>query len=157
MPGWLLAIVFALVFVVLLAGGYLIYEQLQTRAAAPQPTLAFQPPSLPSPEAVKAHRLTPYIEVTGLRLSEDAKQNAFIQFVVVNHWPAEIGDLAGAVNLKAVTAKGEQRPVGSFSFKIPLLGPYESKDLGVPVDTKLRVYELPDWQFLRADFQLTSP
>ena len=54
-------------------------------------------------------------------------------------------------------AKGDQQPVGTFSFKIPLLGPYESKELKAPVDTKLRVYELPDWQFLRADFQITSP
>jgi hypothetical protein len=25
------------------------------------------------------------------------------------------------------------------------------------VNTKLRIYELPDWQFLRAEFDITSP
>ena len=31
------------------------------------------------------------------------------------------------------------------------------KPVSVDVPTKLRVYELPDWQFLRADFDLTEP
>ncbi len=158
LPGWLLAVAFSGVFVVLLAGGFLIYQEIQARSAGPpQQAPAFQPPSLPSPEEVKAHRLAAHIEVTGLRLTEDAKQNAFIQFVVVNHWPAEVADLAATVNLRAVTMKGEQQPVGTFSFKIPLIGPYESKDLKAPVSTKLRVYELPDWQFLRVNVQITSP
>jgi hypothetical protein len=26
-----------------------------------------------------------------------------------------------------------------------------------PLDSKLRVYELPDWEFLRADLKLTTP
>jgi hypothetical protein len=30
------------------------------------------------------------------------------------------------------------------------LGPWESKDVKAPLETALRVYELPDWQFLRA-------
>lgn len=158
LPGWALALLFGLAFVVILGGGLFAYQKLQTRAEPPQQEpLAFQPPSLPSPEAVKAHPMTRHIEVTALRLTEDSKQKAFIQFAVVNHSPAEIGDLAANVNLKSITAKGDQQPVGTFSFKIPLLGPYESKDLKAPVDTKLRVYELPDWQFLRADFQITSP
>jgi hypothetical protein len=25
------------------------------------------------------------------------------------------------------------------------------------VPTKMRVYELPDWQFLKADFEITEP
>jgi hypothetical protein len=158
LPGWLLAVVFSGVFVALLAGGFLIYQEIQARRAAPpRQAAAFQPPSLPSPEQVKAHRLAAHIEVTGLRLTEDAKQNAFVQFVVVNHWPAEVADLGATVNLKAVSMKGEQQPVGTFSFKIPLIGPYESRDLKVPLNTKLRVYELPDWQFLRVDVQITSP
>jgi hypothetical protein len=37
------------------------------------------------------------------------------------------------------------------------LGPQENKDVTVTVPTKLRLYELPDWQFLRAQFEITSP
>jgi len=157
LPGWLLSVLFALSFVVVLVVGFYVYQAFQTRKQAPPAAPAFEPPTLPTSAAVKAHPIAAQIEVTGLRLTEDSKQRAFVQFVVVNHSAAEIGDLAADVNLKGVTARGEQQPVGTFSFKIPLLGPYESKDLKATVDTKLRVYELPDWQFLRADFQITSP
>lgn len=158
LPGWALTVLFALGFAVLLGGGYFAYQGLTQKNAAPRPASPpLDTPRLPSNAEVKAHPMTRYIEVTGLRLTEDAKQRAFVQFLVVNHSAAEIVGLAANVNLKAVTAKGEQEPVGTFSFKIPLLGPYESKELKGSVTTKLRVYELPDWQFLRADFQITSP
>jgi hypothetical protein len=158
MPGWALTVLFALGFVVVLGGGYFAYQGLTQKKEAPRPaTPSLAPLELPSAAEVKAHPMTRYIEVTGLRLTEDAKQRAFVQFLVVNHAAAEITGLAANVSLKAVTAKGEQEPVGTFVLKIPLLGPYESKELKGTVDTKLRVYELPDWQFLRADFQITSP
>ena len=41
--------------------------------------------------------------------------------------------------------------------KVPSLGPLEIKDISAKVTTKLRIYELPDWQFMRADFDITSP
>jgi hypothetical protein len=37
------------------------------------------------------------------------------------------------------------------------LGPYESKEMSGALSTKLRVYELPDWQNLTAEIQITSP
>lgn len=157
LPHWLLAVMFAAAFVVLLGGGYLVYQKVTAQPQQPTQAPALDPPSLPSPEAVKDHPMIRHVEITGLRLTEDAKQKAFIQFVVVNHSAAEIGDLSANVTLLAISAKGERQPVGTFSFKIPLLAPYESKDLKAPVDTKLRVYELPDWQFLRSEFQITSP
>jgi hypothetical protein len=158
LPGWALTILFALGFAVLLGGGYLAYRGLTqknavSRSAAPP----VDGPRLPSNAEIKAHPIAGYIEVTGLRLTEDAKQKAFVQFLVVNHSAAEITGLAANVNLIAVTAKGEKEPVGAFSFKIPSLGPYESKELKGSVTTKLRVYELPDWQFLRAESQITAP
>ncbi len=157
-PGWLLSVLFALAFVAILAGGYFAYQKLQSRAGAqPPPTVTFEAPSLPSPATLKAHPMAQHIEIAGLRLTEDSKQKASIQFVVINHSGAEISDLAAMVSLKAVTVRREKLAVGTFSFKVPLLGPYESKDLTATVDTKLRVYELPDWQFLRADFQITAP
>jgi hypothetical protein len=74
-----------------------------------------------------------------------------VQFVVVNHSGLGLGRVAATVHLKAV-ARQAQEPVGTFSFETTL-GPYEAKDLKVPLETKLRVYELPDWQFLRAELQ----
>jgi hypothetical protein len=37
------------------------------------------------------------------------------------------------------------------------LSPYEAKNMRAPLESKLRVYELPDWQFIRADVTITSP
>ena len=46
--------------------------------------------------------------------------------------------------------------VGNLSFKVPELGPYEAKEVTAIVNTKLKVYELPDWQNLDQQLQITS-
>jgi len=92
-----------------------------------------------------------------MRLTEDAKKKPAVRFVVVNHSGAEIADLAANVNLWARTAKSDEETVGTFSFKVPSLGAYQSKEMTGALNTKLRVYELPDWQNLVADIQITSP
>jgi hypothetical protein len=101
--------------------------------------------------------LQKYVEIVGMRLTEDSKKTPEVRFVVVNHSGAEISDLAANVNLWARTAKSDEEAIGTFSFKLASLGPYESKDLSGPLNTKLRVYELPDWQNLTAEVQITSP
>jgi len=73
-----------------------------------------------------------------------------VQFVVVNQSGADLGDVTAKVDLRSIKAGPADPPVGTFTFKTSL-GPYEAKDIKAPVDTKLRVYELPDWQFLRAE------
>ena len=45
----------------------------------------------------------------------------------------------------------------TFPASVSKLGPSDLKDVTIDVPTKLRVYELPDWQFLKADFQITEP
>jgi len=76
---------------------------------------------------------------------------------VVNHSEADIGDISLLVNLRPTTAKPEDPPLVTFEAKVPSLGPEDLKQVTVDVPTKLRAYELPDWQFLKADFQVTSP
>jgi hypothetical protein len=67
-------------------------------------------------------------------------------------------DLAGEVTLRPTTAKpGAGNAVGSFTFRLPEIAPLEIRDMTAPLDSKLRVYELPDWEFLRADLKLTTP
>jgi len=101
--------------------------------------------------------LQKYVEVVGLRLTEEPNKKPQVRFVVVNHSGAEIADLSANVNLWARTAKSDEETVGTFSFKIPSLGPYETKEMSGLLTTKLRVYELPDWQNLVPDVQITSP
>ncbi|MGH9675375.1 MAG: hypothetical protein ACRD44_19560, partial [Bryobacteraceae bacterium] len=73
--------------------------------------------------------------------------------LLVNHSPAEIGPVRGTVTLRAADGKG---PVASFPIQVRSLGPWESTEIVAAVDTKLRAYELPDWQFLRAELRITS-
>ena len=48
-------------------------------------------------------------------------------------------------------------PLISFPAAVSKLGPSDLKDVTVELPTKMRVYELPDWQFLKADFEITEP
>ena len=111
-------------------------------------------PSVPSRQAV-SNPQQKYIEVVGLRLiSENKKPVA--RFVVVNHSNAEIDDLEANVTLWASTAKSEEDSFGSFSFKLASLGPNASKELTQPLTTRLKMYELPDWQNATAQIRITS-
>ena len=96
------------------------------------------------------------IEIAGLRLTQNKAKKTEVRFLVVNHSGAEIQDLSANIDLRARTSKADEEPVGTFSFKVPVLGPYESKEETAIVNTKLKVYELPDWQNLDERLQITS-
>lgn len=106
-----------------------------------------------SATAAGGHRLSKYIEVAGFRLSEDAKKRANVKMTIINHSAAELGDLTLAVTLKTPDGK----VVGTADVKAPNIGPLASADATAPLKTTERAYELPDWQFIRAEFQITSP
>jgi len=107
--------------------------------------------------AIGKHPLNKHIEVMGFRMAEQGTGKLKITFAVVNHSQADIGDLGLKIRLITSAAKPEDPPVAEFEAKVPSLGPQENKDVTVTVPTKLRIYELPDWQFLRAQFEITSP
>lgn len=149
-PGWALSLLFAAVFAIV-GLTIILVKQADKNKAAPAPARP-QAAALENvvPAAVQSDPLLRNIEITGLRLTEDNQQKAFVQFVAINHTGGDFGEISAKVDLKALTSKGTREPVGTFTFKAPL-GPYESKEVKVPLETKLRVYELPDWQFLRAE------
>ncbi len=111
----------------------------------------------PTARAKGTNPLQKYIEVVGIRLTQDARKKPLARFLVVNHGNAELPDLAGNVTLWASTARSEEDSVGTFTFKLPSLGANESREMTAPLTTKLKVYELPDWQNATADVQITSP
>jgi hypothetical protein len=98
-----------------------------------------------------------YIEVVGLRVTEKSPGHLVVQFGVVNHSEADVGDVKLTVNLGTTAAKPGEPPLITFPVQVSRLGPSELKDATVEVPTKLRVYELPDWQFLKADFEIIEP
>jgi hypothetical protein len=148
-PVWLLSLLIA---VALIGAGaaFLLLRSPKSADAPSRPAAVLETPSAPSSAAAPASAVAKNLELTGFRLTEDSKQKAVLQFLVVNHSAADLGDVGAKVNLSALTTQQRLQPVGTFVFRATL-GPYESKELKVPVDTKLRVYELPDWQFLRAE------
>jgi hypothetical protein len=98
-----------------------------------------------------------YIELVGLRVRERSAGHLIVQFGVVNHSEADVGDVKITVNLSTTAAKPGDPPLITFPAQVSRLGPSELKDVSVEVPIKLRVYELPDWQFLKADFEITEP
>ena len=98
-----------------------------------------------------------YIELVGFRIRERSAGHLIVQFGVVNHSEADVGDVKMTVNLGTTAAKPGDPPLISFPAQVSRLGPTDLKDVSVEVPTKMRVYELPDWQFLKADLEITAP
>ena len=112
----------------------------------------------PGPAAAAGkHPLAKYIELAGFRLSESGAGKLKIRFAAINHSEADLGELAVKVRLVTSAFKPGDPPITEFEAKIPNLGPEETQTITANANTKLRLYELPDWQFLRADFDITSP
>ena len=111
-----------------------------------------------APETAKkgANPLQNQIEITGLRFVTENKAPA-IRFVVVNHSGADVADLAGNVTLSAGTSKSDEDSIGTFHLTLDNIRAGEIKELTAPLKTKLKGYELPDWQKASADVQITSP
>jgi hypothetical protein len=125
---------------------------------APQPAAKQASPENTGPATTSSkHPLAKYIELNGFRLVESKPGELEVKFVAVNHSEADLGDLELNVRLRTTAAKAQDPPVAEFKAKIPSLGPLEVRDTSAKVATKMRIYELPDWQFMRADFDITSP
>jgi hypothetical protein len=126
----------------------------------------------PTPEAAKKAVLEPvagpatttskhpwakFLEVGGIRLAEAGPGKLRIKFIAVNHSEADFSELTLKLSLRTSVGKPADPPLAEFEVKVPPLGPFEIKDVTVTVDSKLRAYEFPDWQFLRAEFDIMAP
>jgi len=114
-----------------------------------------EPPGAATTES--KNPIAKYLEIDGFRLAEDKPGMLKVTFAVCNHSEADIGDLVLKVRLRTTASKPGDPPVTEFDAKVPNLGPQELKDVTATAPTKLRIYELPDWQFLRADFDVLAP
>ena len=124
----------------------------------PQPAAKQATPENTGPATTTSkHPLAKYIELAGFRLAESKPGELEVKFVAINHSEADLGDLVLAIRLRTTAAKPEDPPVAEFMAKVPSLGPLEIRDTSAKVSTKMRIYELPDWQFMRAEFDITSP
>lgn len=155
LPSWLLTIIFALAIFGVVAGIYWLVGALKGGSSSPAKQLA----SVESPAAKPGAKVSPfqkYVEVSGIRFIENAKKKPEVRFVLTNHSAAEVTGLSGNVTIWARTQKSEEEAAGTFQFTTDLK-PWESKDLTVPLTTKLEMIELPDWQNTTTDVQITAP
>jgi len=157
---WLVAAASALVFVLLAAGAYFAYRHFRGEPAA---GVSLKPPAPPAPAPASAsatpgmRALLEAVEVTGVRMLQDKAKKAEVVFIVVNHSAAPLTDLSGTVTLRPSTSQPGNEIVGVFGFRNLSLGPFESRELRAPLNTSLRMYELPDWQFLKTELSLSTP
>ncbi len=154
LPIWALTVVFALAFVGLVGGIYWVVQAARGGSQPSRPSTSVESPAAKA--GVKTNPLQRYIEVAGVRFVQDAKKNTLAKFLVINHSEADFSGLAGNVTIWGRTQKSEEDAEGTFSFTTNL-GPMESKELSAPVTTKLQIYELPDWQNVTLDLQITAP
>jgi hypothetical protein len=147
-----LAVLFAFAFLGVIAGIHWLVEghgQSSSSDAVDNP---------PPKAGANANPFQKFIEVAGVRFAEDPKNKdaTVVKFVLINHSETEIPGLAGNVTLWARPRKAGEEAQGTFGFTTTI-GPYEIKEVAAPLVTKLKIYELPDWQNLSADVQITAP
>jgi hypothetical protein len=155
LPIWLATALSAVVIVGLVAGMYWIVNSLHGGQPA-RPTAAEESPGAKPGAAVSA--IQKFIEVSSVRFLEDPKNKdkVLVKFVLTNHAEAELNGLAGNVTIWASTGRSEEDAQGTFEFATSLKG-LESKELTAPLTGKKKIYELPDWQNLTSDVQITAP
>lgn len=154
LPTWLLTILFAVGFVVIVGGIYwLVGNHGNGQNASTPPTNVESPAAKPG---AQANPLQKYVEISGVRFAEDARKNIVVKCTVTNHSDTEISGLAANVTIWGRTQKSEEDAVGTFSFSTDV-GAQTSKEVSAPLSTKLKIYELPDWQNVTTDLQVTAP
>ena len=156
LPVWLMTILFALAIGGVVSGIYwLLPSNRGSAGSGPTPAAVVESPA--AKPGAKPNAIQKYIEIAGVRFVQDAKKKGTVaKFVVINHSELDISGLAGNVTIWGRTKKSEEDAQGTFAFQTNL-GPYESKEMTAPVNTKLKIYELPDWQNITADVQITGP
>lgn len=95
--------------------------------------------------------LSKNLEAAGIRIIEENRKPS-IKLMLVNHSASDMASLSGTIRLST----DAQHEVAVIPFNLASLGAYEAKDISAPLKTKLRAYELPDWQFIKAEVTLKS-
>lgn len=144
----------AVALLVVLAGAY--YYMQPSAARSGEAAEKAQPAAAAATANESANPFQKYVEVVGIRLvTQQGKPTARV--VVVNHSSAEINGLEANVTLWASTKRSEEDSIGTFKIKVASLAANGSAEASAPLATKLKPYELPDWQNLNAEMQITSP
>jgi hypothetical protein len=152
LPTWLVTILVAAVAVGVIFGVVRLLGS-KSGSGADSTTAALQQSATASDSS---NPYAKYLEVTGVRIVEDEKQHASAHLLVVNHSTSDLPDLELQVSISTTTAKAGDDPLAVVTIKTGGIPANESKDVSAPLKTKMRAYEMPDWQFLRASFAISG-
>lgn len=155
LPTWLMSIIFAAAFIGIGMGVYWTVQHFKATPGQAAPKIALEDPAAQRNAA--AHPLQRYIEVAGVRFVLNARKNTEARFLVINHSDAEITDLAGNVIIWGKMVKAGEESVGTIPFKVHTLAPNDAKEVSAPLSSKLKIYELPDWQNVVTELRITAP
>lgn len=158
-PGWAVSVI---VMVLLLAAGiglvsYVLPSSHTADAKAPA-AQSVEPDTTVAvePAAAASHPLSSFVEVTGIRFIIDLNRKSEVHYLVVNHSGTDLTNMTVYVTIKAANAKPGQAPLCRFSFPLPGLAAFESKEMVSSIEKISRAVELPDWHDLRADVQIAQ-
>jgi hypothetical protein len=151
-PAWMMGGGVAVALLLVFGGLYYFLFRNDTTTSSAAPQAASAAPG----EKAAASPLQKAIEVTGLRFTSE-NQKPVVHFIVVNHSSAPVSGLEGTVNLLAGTSRSDEDQIGSFNLVADVIPANGSKEMSAPLKTKLKPYELPDWQNASAEVQITSP
>jgi hypothetical protein len=154
-PVWLAFVLSTLAVAGIVAGVYWVVNNSHGGSSG-SPTAAQESSGAKPGAAISP--LQKFIEVSSVRFLEDPrnKEKVLVKFVLTNHSAAELRGLAGNVTIWASTGRSEEDNEGTFEFKTDVKG-LDSKELTVPLTGRKKIYELPDWQNMTNDVQITAP
>ena len=149
LPTWLMAVLSAVIFGAVIFGVYWFLNSQHSQ----KPVATFESPAAKAGAA--ENPVQKYIEVTGVRFGGSSK-GVVVTFVLVNHSDTDLVGLAGSATILGRTQKSEQDPVGTVAFQTSMAA-QSSKELTMPLTTKLKLVDMPDWQQVTTQVQITAP
>lgn len=88
------------------------------------------------------------VEVAGIRILTTPRRKPQVQFVVINHSASEINGLNIYLAVSSADAASDA-PLFTVSSIVSSLGPQQSREIRVDVNSPLQPSDIPDWQRLR--------
>ena len=143
-----MALLFAILFVALGGGAYWLFGPRSATTSA-----VIEAPAAKTD--AKENPLQKYIEVSGLRFGPMSK-GVQVTFLLINHSDSDVVGLTGTATIFAHADKGDDEQVGTVDFQLSMPA-QSSKELTLPLNTKLKLVDMPDWQNAKAKVLVTSP
>jgi hypothetical protein len=141
-PGWLLSL---LVATSLSLGGAAIIRNL----AVENKSSAINTPA-PQQNGLPQDALARVIEVTGLRIIVDPKHASQLRYIIVNHSPALLSNVALRIAVHSTASPAGAKPLFTVSALITGLAPNESRDVVADIDDLL-ANDVPAWDRLKPE------